>query len=120
VTVFSVNADRVMELARNQPHEAVPLSVYPAATQDVSLVVGSDVPAGAVQDALVTGCGDLLESLQLVDDYRGEGIEAGSKSLTFSLLFRAPDRTLTQGEATEAKDAGVARAAKQFHAVLRA
>ncbi len=120
VTVFSVNADRVMELARNQPHEAVPLSVYPAATQDVSLVVGSDVPADAVQDALVTGCGDLLESLQLVDDYRGEGIEAGSKSLTFSLLFRAPDRTLTQGEATEAKDAGVARAAKQFHAVLRA
>lgn len=120
VTVFSINADLVMELAGNQPHEAVALSVYPAATQDVSLVVGSDIPAAVVRLALVEGCGELLESLQLVDDYRGEGVDSGAKSLTFSLIFRAPDRTLTQAEATEAKDGGVARATKQVNAVLRA
>lgn len=120
VTVFSLNAELLMEIVGHQPHEAVALSVYPAATQDVSLVVGSDIPADAVRVALVEGCGALLEGLHLVDDYRGEGIDPGAKSLTFSLLFRAPDRTLTQAEATEARDAGVACAARQFNAVLRA
>ena len=120
VTVFSLNAELLMELAGREPHEAVSLSVYPAATQDVSLVVGSDIPAAAVRAALVAGCGELLERLHLVDDYRGEGIAPGSKSLTFSLMFRAADRTLTQAEATEARDAGVALAAQQCNAVLRA
>ena len=52
---------------------AASLSGYPAATQDVSLVVGADVPAAEVRAALVEGAGDLLESLRLVDDYRGAG-----------------------------------------------
>ena len=43
----------------------------------------------------------------------------GAKSLTFALRFRAPDRTLTAAEATEAKLAGVAAAAERFGATLR-
>ena len=70
--------------------------------------VGADVPAAEVRAALVEGAGDLLESLRLVDDYRGPGVTEGAKSLTFALRFRAPDRTLTAAEATEAKLAGVA------------
>lgn len=56
------------------------LSGFPAATQDVSLVVGDDVVAGDVRAALVEGAGELLESVRLVDDYRGQGLEAGQKS----------------------------------------
>ena len=56
--------------------------------------------------ALVEGAGELLESLRLVDDYRGPGVAEGAKSLTFALRFRASDRTLTAAEATEAKLAG--------------
>jgi phenylalanyl-tRNA synthetase beta chain len=84
------------------------------------LVVSQDVPADAVRDVLVEGCGELLESAFLVDDYRGEGIGEGQRSLTFALRFRASDRTLTQVEATEAKERGVALATKKFGAVLRA
>jgi len=85
----------------------------------VSLVVGADVPAAEVRESLAAGVGELLESLRLVDDYRGPGVAEGSKSLTFALRFRAPDRTLTAGEATEAKLAGVAAVGERFGATLR-
>ena len=95
------------------------LSGYPAATQDVSLVVSANLPAADVRAALVEGAGELLESLRLVDDYRGAGLPDAMKSLTFALRFRAPDRTLTAAEATEAKLAGVAVATARFGATLR-
>jgi phenylalanyl-tRNA synthetase beta chain len=82
-------------------------------------VVGADVPAGEVLTAVVTGAGELLEDARLVDDYRGAGVPDGQKSLTFALRFRAPDRTLTAAEASDAKLAGLARAAELFGATLR-
>jgi len=120
VSVFSIDVDRVLSLLEGTPHKATPISGYPAATQDVSLVVPVEVPAHAVKAALVEGAGELLEAIHLVDDYRGEGIEAGHRSLTFALRFRASDRTLTQAEATAAKDAGVAQAHSAHGAVIRA
>jgi phenylalanyl-tRNA synthetase beta chain len=118
VIVAELDLDLLLSLAT--PRAVAPsLSGFPAATQDVSLVVGADLPAAEVRDALVEGAGDLLESLRLVDDYRGAGVPDGAKSLTFALRFRAPDRTLTAAEATDAKLAGVAVAAKRFGATLR-
>jgi phenylalanyl-tRNA synthetase beta chain len=55
----------------------------------------------------------------LTDDYRGSNVPEGSKSLTFALRFRAMDRTLTQVEASEARDAGVAKAKQRFNAEIR-
>jgi len=95
------------------------IAAYPAATQDLSLVVGAEVPAGEVLSSIVEGAGALLEVAHLVDDYRGQGIPSGSKSLTFALRFRAADRTLTAVEATEAKVAGAAFAAERFGASIR-
>ncbi|UUT36704.1 hypothetical protein L2X98_33180 [Microbacterium elymi] len=57
--------------------------------------------------------------MRLVDDYRGPGLDDGTKSLTFALLFRAADRTLAAAEATEAKLQGVELAAERFGAKLR-
>ena len=118
VIVAELDLDLVLSLAGERV-VAASLSGYPAATQDVSLVVAADLPASEVRAALVEGAGELLESLRLVDDYRGPGVEEGTKSLTFALRFRAPDRTLTAAEATEAKLAGVATAAERFGATLR-
>ena len=84
-----------------------------------TLVVGAEVPAAEVRATLAEGAGELLESLRLVDDYRGPGVAEAAKSLTFALRFRAPDRTLTAAEATQAKLAGVAAAAERFGATLR-
>jgi phenylalanyl-tRNA synthetase beta chain len=96
------------------------LPVYPPATQDVALVVPESVPAAAVADALVSGAGGLLEELRLFDVYTGAQVGAGRKSLAYTLRFRAPDRTLTAAEASEARDAAVAEAARRTGAILRA
>ncbi len=98
---------------------ATPVLVFPAATQDVSLVVDIVVPAADVMAAVVEGAGELLESAHLIDDYRGAGLDENQKSLTFALRFRAEDRTLTQQEATESKLAGVAVAASRHNATIR-
>ncbi|KRB35980.1 phenylalanine--tRNA ligase subunit beta [Microbacterium sp. Root180] len=118
VIVAELDLDLLLSLA-GEKVVAASLSGFPAATQDVSLVLGADVPAGDVRAALAEGAGGLLESVRLVDDYRGQGVPEGAKSLTFALRFRAPDRTLTAAEATEAKLGGVAVAAERFGAALR-
>lgn len=118
VYVAELDLDLILSLA-GEKVVAASLSTFPAATQDVSLVLPADVPAAALRAALVEGAGELLESARLVDDYRGPGVPEGAKSLTFALRFRAPDRTLTAAEATEAKLAGVAAASVAFGATLR-
>jgi phenylalanyl-tRNA synthetase beta chain len=118
VIVAELDLDLLLSLA-GEKVVAASLSGYPAATQDVSLVVGADVPAAEVRAALIDGAGGLLESLRLVDDYRGAGVPEGAKSLTFALRFRGDDRTLTAAEASAAKLAGVAVAAERFGATLR-
>ncbi|NKZ04119.1 phenylalanine--tRNA ligase subunit beta [Actinomadura latina] len=98
---------------------ATHVSPYPVASQDVALIVGTDVPAAEVESALRDGAGELLEAIRLFDVYTGEQVGEGRKSLAYSLRFRAPDRTLTAEEASQARDAAVAVAAGRTGAVLR-
>ncbi|GAA2083755.1 phenylalanine--tRNA ligase subunit beta [Pseudolysinimonas kribbensis] len=118
VALLELDLDVLLELGAVDV-QAAPLVTMPAATQDLSLVVPSATPAGDVLAAVVEGAGELLEHAALVDDYRGPGLPDGTKSLTFALRFRAPDRTLTAAEASEAKLAGAARAGELFGAAVR-
>lgn len=118
VAVVELDLDAVLELTESGL-EARQIGTFPAATQDLSLVVDAGVPAATVAAAVREGAGELLEQLELVDDYRGSGVPAGAKSLTFALRFRAPDRTLTAAEASEAKLAGAAVAAERAGASIR-
>lgn len=94
-------------------------SSYPVAKEDVALVVADDVPAADVEAALREGAGELLESVRLFDVFTGPQVGEGKKSLAFALRFRAPDRTLKEGEAAAARDAAVALAAERTGAVQR-
>ena len=105
--------------AVDRPVPAPKVSTFPVATQDVALVVPSDVPAADVEAALRVGAGDLLESLRLFDVYEGAQVGAGRRSLAYALRFRAPDRTLTVEETTAARDAAVAEASRRTGATLR-
>ncbi|GEL19858.1 phenylalanine--tRNA ligase subunit beta [Pseudonocardia asaccharolytica] len=95
------------------------VSPYPPISVDVALVLAEDVPAAEVAEALIDGGGELLEQVRLFDVYTGEQVEAGRRSLAFSLRLRADERTLTNEEANAARDAAVAVAAERFGAVLR-
>lgn len=118
VAVFELDLDALIAVAPVDIVAGV-IAGFPAATQDLSLVVREDVPAGELLRAVRAGAGELLEDIRLVDDYRGPGLPDGHKSLTFALRFRADDRTLTAAEASEAKLAGAARAGELFGATIR-
>ena len=92
---------------------------YPPVLQDVALVVDEEVPAQAVADALRSGGGELLEEVRLFDVFTGSQVGEGRKSLAYALTFRAPDRTLTEDEASAGRDAAVAAAGSAVGAVLR-
>jgi phenylalanyl-tRNA synthetase beta chain len=95
------------------------VSPFPAVFQDVSLIVADDVAAQAVVDAVREGAGELLEDVRLFDVYVGPQSGEGRKSLTLALQFRAADRTLTEDEASAARDAAVALAADRVGAIQR-
>ncbi len=119
VAAAEINLSALYDAAP-QVIQASTIGIMPAATQDLSLVVDISVAAADLKKTIVEGAGSLLESILLVDEYRGENVGENKKSLTFALKFRAEDRTLTQAEATEARDAAVKLAAEKFQAVLRA
>jgi phenylalanyl-tRNA synthetase beta chain len=87
--------------------------------QDVALIVGDDVAAQSVVDAVRDGAGELLEDIRLFDVYTGTQIGEGRKSVALALRFRAADRTLTEDEASAARDSAVANAARQVGAEQR-
>ena len=78
VALVEVDLDALIELS-SEGRSATPIGTLPAATQDLSLVVSVDVPAGEVLAAIVEGAGALLEDARLVDDYRGSGVEEGQQ-----------------------------------------
>lgn len=118
VSAMEIDLDALLP-ARERLVRGPVVSTFPAASQDVALVVDARVPAASVRDALAEGAGALLESVRLFDLYQGERLGPGKKSLAFSLRFRAVDRTLTVDEASGARDAAVALATERTGAVLR-
>ena len=95
------------------------VSPFPAVFQDVALIVDEAVAAQSVVDAVRDGAGELLEDVRLFDVYTGPQIGDGRKSLALALRFRATDRTLTEDEASAARDAAVATAAERVGAEQR-
>ena len=109
----------VLITASDHRTQASPLSTHPMAGSDVALVVPATVRYGDVLESLRAGAGDLLESIELFDVYRGDQIGDDEQSLAFRMHFRAPDRTLKTEEVNAARDAAVARAAEDHGAVQR-
>jgi phenylalanyl-tRNA synthetase beta chain len=93
---------------------------YPPVRRDLAFTVAAATPAGAVQGVIEQTAGDLLDSCLLFDVHTGPPLPEGTKSLAFSLDFRAPDRTLTDAEASEAVAAIAERLARDLGAQLRA
>jgi phenylalanyl-tRNA synthetase beta chain len=86
------------------PHAFAALPVTPPAEIDIALVVPDEVPAARVEEAIRRHGGGILESVALFDEFRGAGVEPGSRSLAWRLTFRHPDRTLRDREVETRKD----------------
>ena len=75
---------------------------FPAVTRDLSMVVPREILAGEIEAMIVQRGGKILESCQLFDVYEGSQIKKGFKSMAYSLVFRANDKTLEETEISAA------------------
>ena len=83
------------------------------------MVCGEDITVAQAEDVITAAAGKLLREIRLFDIYRGPGVPAGKKSMAFSLVLRADDRTLTDTD-SEAVVAKVLSALEEkLNAVLR-
>ena len=80
------------------------IAKYPAVTRDISMVVPKEILVGQIEEIIEKKGGAYLESYHLFDLYEGEQIKAGFKSVAYSIVFRAKDKTLSDTEVTEAMD----------------
>ena len=75
-----------------------PLPKFPAVSRDLALICDDEIPVLDLEKAIRRGAGDLLEEIRLFDVYRGSQIEAGKKSVAFSITLRSADSTLDDGQ----------------------
>ena len=95
-----------------------PLPKYPATTRDLSIVCDDDIPAALLEKTISKAVGSILEKVTLFDVYKGEQIEKGKKSVSYSISMRSHDGTLTDEQADKAMKK-VLEALKAIGAELR-
>jgi len=96
-----------------------PLPRFPSVARDLALVMEESVAVGPLMLAIRKAGGELLETVEMFDVYRGGQLEQGKKSVAFSLSFRAPDRTLTEPDVQKAMEKIQRSCAYQFGAIIR-
>jgi phenylalanyl-tRNA synthetase beta chain len=95
------------------------ISRFPAIRRDLALVLADGVPAQAVLDNVRKIAGPLLVNLELFDEYRGEGIDSGRKSLALGLTLQDTSRTLNESDVEAVVGRVVAGLKTSFDAQLR-
>lgn len=75
---------------------------FPAVTRDLSMVVPKEILAGQIETVIEQRGGKILEGYELFDIYEGAQIKEGYKSMAYSIVFRAKDRTLEESDITAA------------------
>lgn len=78
---------------------------FPAVTRDISMVMPKEIMVGQVEEVIENKGGQYLESYALFDLYEGAQIKEGFKSVAYSIVFRAKDRTLAEADVSKAMDA---------------
>ena len=79
-----------------------PLPKYPATTRDISFICDDEIPVASLEKIIKKAVGNTLESVKLFDVYKGTQIESGKKSVSFSIIMRSHDGTLTDEQADSA------------------
>jgi phenylalanyl-tRNA synthetase beta chain len=108
-----------LRAAPRDPRRAVAVSRFPASAVDLAFVVDDTLPAAAVRATLRDAAGALAERVELFDVFRSDALGPGRVSLAFTVSFRAPDRTLTDDEVAQQRQALIDAVTRVHDAELR-
>ncbi len=95
------------------------ISKYPTINKDISVIVDKNITSQEVETEIKKAGGRLFLKSEIFDVYEGANIGLGRKSLAYSLIFGAQDRTLTDEEVNEVLQKIIERLEKVLKAELR-
>ena len=116
VLAFELDVEPLV--ARSLPR-AAEISRFPSVRRDLALVVGENTPWSALRASLQGALGARLQEVLLFDEYRGPGLETGTKSLAMGLILQEGSRTLTDSEADSIVAEGLAALGRDVGARIR-
>ena len=116
---FELNIANLLQARQNSDVTIPSLPRFPESERDIAVLVDAEKEAGKMMHTIRTAAGELLESVRIFDFYQGPQVPAGKKSLAFSLVYRSPERTLTDEEVTAAHAKAVAALQEAYGAELR-
>ncbi|HTX11035.1 MAG TPA: phenylalanine--tRNA ligase subunit beta, partial [Solirubrobacteraceae bacterium] len=118
VAAFELDLDAV-PVPLTELYRAV--SGFPDVREDIAVVVSEKVTAAEVIDAVRGAGGSLLVNIEVFDVYREpERLGEGNVSLALRLTYRATDRTLTDQEVAQHREAIEAALEREVHGRIRA
>lgn len=94
-------------------------SSYPASDRDIAFFASTKVSVAEIERVMAKAAGTLLESVELFDQYLGENVPEGQRSLAFRLIYRAGDRTLTEEDIESVHQQVREALTEKFHVTLR-
>lgn len=92
-----IHLDEILSLT-SKPLKYQPISEFPAIVRDVSLAVKKDIPYNKIEEICIQQGGDILKSVQFIEQYLGDKIPAGYKGVVFSCQYQSNTRTLREDE----------------------
>jgi phenylalanyl-tRNA synthetase beta chain len=116
VYLFEIRLEDLLAHVKPVPHYRA-LAKFPAVVEDLAVIVSRDTAAASLVEEILAH--PLASSASVFDEYQGESIPAGKKSLALSIAYQAPDRTLTDVDVKKAREKIVSRLSAKFGAELR-
>lgn len=122
VYTFQLNWSALVTCLATGRRKAVkfsPYSSFPASDRDLAFYAPVSVSVAELEKVMTKAGGKLLNSVTLFDEYQGESVPEGQRSLAFRLVYRALDRTLTDDDVEPVHQKVRAALEKQFQVALR-
>ena len=98
VYVFEIKLEALLAQL-NRANKVTPVfkaySTFPASDRDIAFYAPKDVAVADIEKVVLKAGKSLLTSVELFDEFQGESVPEGQRSLAFRLVYRAGDRTLT-------------------------
>jgi phenylalanyl-tRNA synthetase beta chain len=100
-------------------HHLSDVPSFPPVLEDLAFVVAEEIPAEKVRQLILKSGKPLVAEVRLFDLYRGEQIGERRKSLAYSIVYQAPDRTLTDDEVAKVRGRIIKQLGEEMGAKLR-
>ncbi|MBO4725377.1 MAG: phenylalanine--tRNA ligase subunit beta, partial [Firmicutes bacterium] len=113
VYICELMFEKFLTKAETDKHYS-PLPKFPSTERDIALVVDEDVLVGDLENVIKANGGDILEDVKMFDVYRGPQVGFGKKSIAFNLVYRDPEKTLTDDDVKKVHDVVLAQLESKF------